>query len=98
MATTQREMADLRSAAQPLATAGRMLSTDSAVGERFLDAVHAGDSKAVATVFEQMGVRGVEHRREQSEIVTKALHKEVLAYQPNDRWAIEIVIVIDGKP
>jgi hypothetical protein len=98
MAVSTKEMADLRSAVAPMETAGRVLSSDDDAASRFLDAVHRGDSAEVSRTFEQMGLRGIQHRRQPSPLVTKAASREYLSYQPNERFYIEIVIVVDGKP
>jgi hypothetical protein len=98
MATTDRELADLRSLVTPMAAATSRLSNDRALADRLITAVHGGDSEAVSRVFDETGVSGVTHRREdQSTIPGKTGVREVLSYDPNERWHIEIHIDID-KP
>jgi hypothetical protein len=99
MATTERELADLRSLVAPMASACSRLSDDAELAGRLIDAVHANDSASVSRLFEETGVRGVTHRRDaQRPIPGKTATREVLGYSPNERWMIEIIIVIDGKP
>jgi hypothetical protein len=95
-AITDRELADLRSLVVPMASATSRLANDSALAGQLVTAVHAGDSQTVARVFEQTGVRGVTHRRDTSRTIPGKTVREVLDYQANERWHIEIIIEIDG--
>jgi hypothetical protein len=99
MATTERELADLRSLVAPMASATSRLSNDSELAGRLIDAVHQGDSENVSRLFEETGVSGVTHRRDNERPIPGTTGvREVLSYSPNERWQIEIIIVIDGKP
>ena len=96
MAVANRELADLKTVVAPLASAAGRLGDDPEIAEQVLEAVHRGDSAQVTRLFDQMGVRGITHRRTPAPVAKTAKTHEYLSYRPNERMVVDFCLHIEG--